>query len=129
MKSKILNGLAIVASLFGYLEWGKDSSAFLFRAEAEILSKLFSDPLSVVHPFTVLPLTGQILLLITLFQRHPSKLLSLAGIGCIGILFALMFVIGMISFNMKIVVSTVPFLVCGITIIIHQRKKMRGNYS
>ena len=51
MKSKILNLLLIVTSLFGYLEWGGNNSILLFQAEADIISKLFTDPTSVIHPF------------------------------------------------------------------------------
>lgn len=75
MKSKLLNFLLIVTSLLGYLEWGGDNHIFLFKAEAEILSKLFTDPLSVLHPFTLLPLAGQIILLITLFQKKTWYIL------------------------------------------------------
>jgi hypothetical protein len=52
----------------GYLEWGGDSHSYLFQAEVEVLSKLFVDPVSVLHPLTVLPLAAQVILLLTLFQ-------------------------------------------------------------
>lgn len=32
MKRKILNGLAVLTSLVGYLEWGGGNSSFLFQA-------------------------------------------------------------------------------------------------
>lgn len=70
MKAKILNLLLILTSLIGYLEWGKDASVFFFQAEAQILSKLFTDTQSVLHPLILLPLAGQLLLLITLFQKN-----------------------------------------------------------
>lgn len=121
MKSKILNFLLVLSSLAGYLEWGKDNKMFLFQAEAEIVSKLTNDPLSVLHPFTVLPFVGQILLLITLFQKKPGRILTYVGIGGIGILLALMFVIGLISLNVKILASTIPFLVLAFVTIRHHR--------
>jgi len=76
MKAKILNALLLVTSLFGYLEWGGNNHLFLFQAEGEIFSKLISDPTSVIHPFILLPIIGQALLLITLFQKTPHKLIS-----------------------------------------------------
>jgi peptidoglycan/LPS O-acetylase OafA/YrhL len=98
---------------------------FLFQAEAEIVTKFFTDPLSVLHPFTVLPLLGQVLLLITLFQKKPGKILTYIGIGCIGILMVLMFFIGCISLNFKILLSTLPFLVLAfLTIRLHRKKKV-----
>ena len=122
MKGKILNALLIISSLFGFLEWGHNNKMFLFQLEAEIVSKIFNDPVSVLHPFTLLPFLGQILLLITLFQKSPSKILTYIGLGGIGILLALMFVIGCISFNLKILFSTIPFLVIGYFTIRHHMK-------
>lgn len=122
IKSKILNLLLILASLAGYLEWGRGNSSFLFEAEAEIISKLLNDPTSVLHPFTMLPLTGQIILLFTLFQKRPNKSLTFVGIGGIGILLAFMFVIGLVSLNFKIVSSVTPFLLIGAIAIRHHRQ-------
>ena len=122
MKGKILTTLLIVSSLFGYLEWGQNNHMLLFQAEAEIITKLFTDPLSALHPFTVLPLLGQVLLLVTLFQKRQSKILTYIGIGGIGILLALMFLIGCMELNFKILLSTVPFLVLAFLTIRHLRK-------
>ena len=122
MKGKILTSLLIVSSLFGYLEWGQNNHMLLFQAEVEIITKLFTDPLSALHPFTVLPLLGQVLLLITLFQKRQSKILTYIGIGGIGILLALMFLIGCMELNFKILFSTVPFLVLAFLTIRYHRK-------
>ena len=125
MKTRILNLLLIVSSLFGYLEWGNDNSSFLFEAEGELFPKLFTDPISVVHPFTMLPLAGQLLLVITLFQKRPNKWLTYIGMGGIGILLVFMFVIGLISLNVSIVISTVPFLAVGFLAVKHHRRLAR----
>ena len=122
MKPKILNALLIVTSLLGYLEWSGDSHTFLFLAEAEILHKLFTNPSSVVHPFILLPLIGQILLLITLFQKSPSKILTYVSIAGLGLLLGFMFIIGLISLNYKIIISTISFLVVAVLTIINLRK-------
>ena len=60
MKSKILNLLLIVTSLLGYLEWGGGNASFLFQAEGEVLSKMWSEPSSVLHPFIVFPILAQL---------------------------------------------------------------------
>lgn len=122
MKGKILNGLIILTSLFGYLEWGKDNSVFLFLAEAEVISKLFTDPASAAHPFTILPLVGQLLLFITLFQKRPVNVLTYTGMAGIGVLLVFMFVIGVISFNFRIVFSTIPFLIVSFLTVQHLRR-------
>lgn len=110
MKNKILNLALILTSLLGYLEWGTGNKMFLFQIEGEVLSKLFSDPVSALHPFTVLPLLGQILLIVTLFQQQPGKMLTYIGIGCIGLLLAFIFFIGLISLNFKVLLFALPFL-------------------
>ncbi len=120
-KGRVLIFLLILSSLIGFLEWGKESKRFLFQIEGEIISKLFIDPVSVLHPFTVLPLAGQLLLVITLFQKKPNKIMTLIGIGGIGVLLGLMFVIGVISLNLKILFSTIPFLVLSLLTIRYQR--------
>jgi len=127
MKAKILNALLVLTSLFGYLEWSGDSQSFLFQVEVEILSKGFQDPLSVLHPFTVLPFAGQILLLFTLFQKTPGRKLTYAGIAGLGILMLLIFVIGILSMNVKIFISTLPFIILAIIVIRMNRKNRMGD--
>jgi hypothetical protein len=122
MKSKILNFLLIITSLIGYLEWGGNNHSFLFQTESEILIKLFTNPISVLHPLIILPLIGQTLLIVTLFQKKPSRILTFISIGGLGILLALMFFIGIISLNYKIICSTIPFLVVAVLTIIHYSK-------
>ncbi|MBP6624006.1 MAG: hypothetical protein KA198_02475 [Chitinophagaceae bacterium] len=127
MQLKLLNFVLIVSSLIGYLAWGGNQHMYLFQAEAEIISKLFTDPLSVLHPFTIFPMLGQLLLLVTLFQKKPSKVLTIISLIGLGILLALMCFIGIISSNLKIIISTLPFLVTAtITMIylIRTRKKI-----
>lgn len=111
MKNKVLNTLVILSSLFGYLEWGEQNSTFLFQAEYEVLKGLFTDISAVAHPLTLLPLLGQLLLLITLFQKKPSKALTYIGITCLSILLALMLVVGVMIFSVKIIVSVLPFFI------------------
>lgn len=120
-KSKILNLLLILTSLFGYLEWSGNNHVFLFQGEYEILTKLWSDPASVAHPFIVLPLISQLLLLFTLFQKTPGKWLTLSSIAGLVLLLGFMFIIGIISFNIKILFSTLPFLVVAYFAVRHQR--------
>lgn len=120
-KSKILNIAAILTSLVGYLEWGQGQHMFLFQGELDILVKMFSNPTAVLHPFIVLPLVGQILLAITLFQKVPSRLMTFIGIGAISVLMVFMFLIGVIGFHGKTALSTLPFLITGALVIIHHR--------
>ncbi len=121
-KSKILNLGLILTSLFGYLEWGTDMQMFLFQGEYEVVSKLIRDPMSVVHPFTLLPLIGQLLLLITLFQKQPSKRLTFMGLFGMGILLLFICIVGVIALNYKIALSTLPYLFVSFLTIRHLQK-------
>ena len=123
MKRKILNLLLIITSLFGYLEWGTENKMFLFQGEWEVLVKLFQDPVAAAHPFTLMPLFGQILLLITLFQKEPGKILTFIGLACLSLLLLFMFLIGILSLNFKILLSTIPFIITGVLVMIDSRRK------
>jgi len=123
MKRKILNLLLMITSLFGYLEWGTENKMFLFQGEWEVLVKLFQDPVAAAHPFTLMPLFGQILLLITLFQREPGKILTFIGLACLSLLLLFMFLIGILSLNFKILLSTIPFIITGVLVMIESRRK------
>ena len=123
MKRKILNLLLIITSLFGYLEWGTENKMFLFQGEWEVLVKLFQDPVAAAHPFTLMPLFGQILLLITLFQKEPGKIITFIGLGCLSLLLLFMFLIGILSLNFKILLSTIPFIITGVFVMIESRRK------
>ncbi len=122
-KSKILNLLLILTSLLGYLEWGKDNHLLLFQAEVDVLKKLWTEPMSVIHPFTLLPLIGQLLLLYSLFQPQPGKRLTMIGLSALALLLGFMFLVGIISVNYKIMLSTLPFIATAVLTIRHHRRK------
>jgi len=126
VKERILSVLLILTSLFGYLEWGQGQQLFLIQAEGEILVKLWTEPKSVLHPLILMPLMGQILLAVSIFQKTPSRILIYLGTGSLSLLIGLMFFIGMISLNLKILFSTIPFLLLTVYTLIHFRKKASG---
>jgi hypothetical protein len=78
--------------------------------EFEILTKLFNNPLSVLHPFTIIPLIGQVLLLISLLQKQPNNLLMKLGISSLLFLIGFIFIVGILSLQLTIIISTVPFI-------------------
>lgn len=123
MNIKILIVLLILTSLMGYLEWSGNNHIFLLQAEADIIKKLVSQPTSVLHPLILAPMAGQILLLATAFQKQPSKILILIGIGSLCLLFSFMLLIGLMSLNFKILISTIPFLVLALLTINQLRKR------
>lgn len=127
MKARVLNFLLLATSLFAYLEWGDKQHLFLFQAELMLFSKLMHDPLAVLHPMIVLPFIGQVLLLITLFQKKPNKLYTILSLIFLGMLIVFIFVVGLLSLNMKITIASFPFIVISILILkqIRTRRKAK----
>lgn len=126
MKGKILNLALVLTSLIGYLEWGTDNQMFLFQGEALIIKKIFSDPQSVIHPFVLLPMFGQIILLITVFQKQTRKWFTIVGMVSIAVLLLLLFIISLMSLNYKILLSTLPFMVTVVLTSVYLRTRAKG---
>ncbi|MCB9235579.1 MAG: hypothetical protein H6581_28240 [Bacteroidia bacterium] len=125
-RHKLINLLLILTSLLGYLEWGRDNHSFLFQMEGELLAKLITEPKTVMHPFTLLPLAGQILLLITLFQKRPRRLLTWLGMVGIGLLLFMILLVGTLSFNWLILGSALPFWLVVVWAIVFMRRQKRA---
>ena len=119
MKARVLNFLLLATSLFAYLEWGGKQHLFLFQAELMLFSKSMHDPLAVLHPMIVLPFIGQVLLLITLFQKKPNKLYTILSLIFLGMLNVFIFVIAILSMHFKMILCSVPFIVVLIMVIIN----------
>jgi hypothetical protein len=125
VKERIISLALIVTSMFGYLEWGGGNAMFLFQGEIDVARRLFSDPLSVAHPFVLLPVAGQIILLVTLFPGVPRRTLTYLGIACLGLLLGFICFIGVISLNLKIFASTLPFIFVAVYAIRSYRQEAR----
>lgn len=122
MKIKIHLALLIFSSVFGYLEWGGNNSVFLYEAEYSIIEQLFKNTKEALHPFIIIPLVGQVLLIILLFRKKPSKKLIYSSIVCLALLLGFMFIIGLLSLNFKIILSVIPFWVVTVFTIVTLRK-------
>jgi len=121
-RNQLLVLLMVITSLIGYLEWGGGNKAFLFELENEVIRKLFTSPKSALHPFTVLPILGQVLLLTSLF-RYPFQPKPVYwGIGFIGILIIFILLIGIISFKWKVILCALPFVFSASLFIYFNRK-------
>jgi hypothetical protein len=111
---RFINICLFITSMFGYLEWGKDQHSFIFQTEAEIFSKLFSSPQSLLHPFILIPLFGQLLLLFTIISKKQNKAITITAIISISLLMLLLLFIGILDLKYKILFSTFPFLITAI---------------
>ncbi|GAI96563.1 MAG: hypothetical protein K2P88_00290 [Chitinophagaceae bacterium] len=121
-RTKLLNLLVILTSLIGYLEWEGNNHLFLAQGEYEIIYKFFTDPKATLHPFILLPLLGQLLLVVTLLQKYPKKMFIYVGMASIALLLSFVLLIGFLEMNWKIILSILPFHIVCILNILHTRK-------
>lgn len=105
-----------------YLEWGGGNSGFLVQLEYDLFFKT-SQPNSFLHPLILLPLAGQILLLLSVLL--PNRKLTLSGIVLLSLLVLMILVVGLLSMNLKIILSTLPFLALSIFYILKYRKERK----
>lgn len=114
----LLKILLLVSFLFVYLEWGKGQSSFLFQIEWLILSGSKSKASAFIHPFVLIPLGGQIFVLLSLFIKYKATFLTKVGIGLMSVLVLFILLTGCLVFNMRVIVSTLPFILISILLLI-----------
>lgn len=114
---KLLNAALLLTSLIGYLEWGGGNSEFLFQIEYDLIFGALKDPNNFKHPFVLLPMLGQALILITLFQKTPGRTLTLIGLACMSLLMLFILLSGVLGMNVRVVLSTLPFVITGIFVV------------
>ena len=123
---KFLNICLLLSSLIGYLEWGKGNHAFIFQTEYDLIFGASHGSATYMHPFVLLPLIGQLLLLVTVFQKIPSKVLTITGLICLSLLMLFIFFIGLLSVNARILVCSLPFILAGIFVQRYNRKSTKN---
>ncbi len=105
-----INGFLVLSSLVGYLRWGGGQNAFFLEIEAGILSELTNKPLDLLHPAIGMPFSGQILLLITLFQSVPNRVVSWLGFGLLSPLILFVLIISIAAGELEMMLSVLPYL-------------------
>lgn len=109
--------------LICYLEWGKDSSSFVYQTEYSLLFERDKSTDTFTHPFILIPLIGQLIILISVFSESIKRKFVITGIAFQALLVLMLFFIGLLSVNFKILISTLPFLVFSSIYIYKTRKK------
>lgn len=111
---RVLNTCLLLTSLIGYLEWGKGNHTFLFQTEYDLIFETTPNSETFLHPFILLPLCGQLILLFSIFQKMPGRVITLVGLGCLSTIMLMLFIVGIMTSNARIFLSTIPFMVTGI---------------
>jgi hypothetical protein len=109
MKKLILTGI-FLSFLFCYLQWSGSSHGFIFQLEYEVLKESLQHPWKVLHPFTLIPFLGQLLLLLALIRKKSPAWLAFTGIAFILILPLLLLIIALLTKNVRIGASVLPVL-------------------
>lgn len=105
----------------GYLEWGGNQQQFIFQVEQHIIQKATHHLKEIIHPFILIPFGGMVLLVIALFQRKTNKKLIYLGTGMMAMLILFLLLIGILSLNGTIILSTLPFLITSFILIRYTR--------
>ena len=122
---KIILGL-LLSSFIGYLEWGKHSE-YIGQIEFDLLLKMSDSPKAFLHPFILLPLLGQMTLLASLLVPNPQYWLVLITSGGIALLYLMLLFIGLLNWNLKITLFTLPFLIFYGFLFSLRKKLIMGN--
>jgi uncharacterized membrane protein YhhN len=85
-------------------------SGFLFQMEYELFADASKVISSILHPLVLLPFIGQVVLLISMFLKKPNRKLTLLVIALLGVLVFMVLLVGVLSLNMKIILSALPYI-------------------
>jgi hypothetical protein len=120
---KRLNLLLVLSSFIGYLEWAGGNHGFLIQMEYGLLFGDQQKAENFAHPMIMMPLAGQLILIYTLFQKTPSRFLSIVGLACLSVLMLLLTFIAIADTNWRIGLSVLPFLIVSTFVIRAHWKK------
>lgn len=112
INSRLLYLLLAISPWTCYLEWGGDNSGFLLMMELEIIfeTKNFVDTFS--HPLVLLPMAGQLFIFIASIHPDRMRFLAITGHIMLSLLIFMIFIAGLLQFNLKIICSAIPFIIC-----------------
>lgn len=108
---QVINLALLIAFLICYLEWPPNNSMFVYMAEYEIFNNKKNWVSNFTHPLILVGFIAQLLLLYSIINKNTSHKLNSIGILLLTPLVLLFFVVGILSFNIKITLSTLPYLI------------------
>jgi len=117
MQVRILSLIIFLSSLCPYLTWGGNNREFLGQMEFEMFYNLFISPQSLLHPMIIVPLLGQLMVIIFGVVHIKPKLVAI-GIICLSVLIGFILFIGFFSANLTTILSCLPFLIFAILLIL-----------
>jgi hypothetical protein len=121
---RLLNLGLLLTFLFCYLEWPPNNSMFIFQGEYEIFTKTKNWVSNFTHPLIVLGLIAQLIMIYAVITPKINTKLNHLGIIILTPIVLLFFVAGLLSLNLKIIGSTLPFLGLVVYYVVLARKKL-----
>lgn len=115
-------GLLLAFSLC-YMEWGQGNSSFVFQTQYALFSKMDDLWASITHPLILSGLIGQLLLLYCAFKSTPNRTVNAIGILILSPVVLLTLLAGALSVNLKMIASTIPFLILAVVYFLRFRKR------
>jgi hypothetical protein len=97
--------------------------------EHELLFSGKVNAASFVHPAILLPLSGQILLLVSLLQKSPGRWLTLTGIALTSLLVLIILLAGLLAKDLKMIVSCLPFVIVALLYVLRSSRIQKQSTS
>lgn len=116
-KKQLLAAGLFISFFFGYLEWGTGNTAFVYEGFLEVISNAQRLKSNFTHPLIVLPLIGQIIFLVSSFNKSLKNKWLITALVLTGLLFIMILLAGILSTNFKIIVSALPYLIFAIAMV------------
>ena len=112
LRKSTLAGLILAFSVC-YTEWGGGQSAFIFQIELEFFSSFSQNRSHFSHPLILAGSLGQLGLVYGMVVPKPRFWIIAACLGFLSLVVGIFLLAGLLSFNFKIIGSTIPFWVLG----------------
>jgi len=122
MQVRILSLIIFLSSLCPYLTWGGNNRGILGQMEYELLRNVFESPQTLLHPMIIVPLLGQLMVIIFGVVHIKPKLVAI-GIICLSMLIGFILFIGFFSANLATILSCLPFLISAVLFILIPKTK------
>ncbi len=122
INARILYLLVAFSPWACHLEWGGNNSDYLVAMEIKVLSGAVSGADLFLHPMILLPLLGQLMVLMALIHPHRLRMLAITGQVMLSLLVGLIFLSGLLRPHLLVAISTIPFLASSVLFYIAYRK-------
>ena len=106
---KIINIGLILSFQLCYLEWPNNAS-FIFQAEYEIFTKTEQLIKNFMHPIILIGFASQAFILFAAIFKNFNSRLNFIGVISLTPIVLIFLAVGFISFNFKIIISTIPYM-------------------